>query len=85
MLIDKGFIETFGPSGIVFNVFGVSSNLTNGQTGHLFNYALVMMTFLVAVLASLMIPLIFKNLLTIAAPLLVFFSYVTFVCGFGLD
>ena len=85
LLIDKGFIETFGPSGIVYNVFGMSSNFIKGQTGHLFNYALVMMTFLVLVLASLVIPSIFKSLVSIAAPLLVFFSYITFVCGFGLD
>jgi len=84
-MIDKGFIETFGPSGIVFNVFGQSKNLTNSQTGQLFNYALVMMVFLVAILVALAIPSVFKGSMTITYSVLVFFSYVTFIIGFGLD
>jgi hypothetical protein len=52
-MIDKGFIETFGPSGVVFNVLGQSKNMTSSQTGHLFNYALVMMVFLVAIFVAL--------------------------------
>jgi hypothetical protein len=84
-MIDKGFIETFGPSGVVFNVLGQSKNMTSSQTGHLFNYALVMMVFLVAIFVALAIPLVFKGSTTIVYSVLVFFSYVTFIIGFGLD
>lgn len=48
MLIDKGLIELLGPTSVVFNVYSMSSNLSQYQNGRIFNNIFV---FSIALLA----------------------------------
>jgi hypothetical protein len=49
-LIDKGCIEVFGPSGIVYNALFLSKSFASHQSGFVPNYALTFMFALVLAL-----------------------------------
>lgn len=76
LLIDKGLLETFGPSGTTFNLQLLSKNFTGFQSGFVSSYALTILLALLLTLTSIIIPLgIFWGYLPV-----ILFSYWIFSC-----
>jgi len=61
-LVDKGFLEAFGPSGVIQNSFFVRDFVKNIHTGSIYHYAFLMFVSLTTVLAFFLFSL--SNLFT---------------------
>jgi len=75
-LFDKGFIEVFGPMGLVNNLFKMARSAGASQTGYIYTQFLVIITFSLFLSLALCFNLLFALPFTNSSFLILIFCYI---------
>jgi hypothetical protein len=77
-LMDKGNIELFGPLGLAYNLGSFSKTLSTVQSGFLYHYSFVMMSFVIALISYFIVIHFELTGFYDSSFLVLFFSYFLF-------
>jgi hypothetical protein len=76
--MDKGNIEVFGPLGLSFNFSSFTRGLSTSQTGFIYHYSFVIMSFIILLIGAFQTFFFDINGIFSGAFFLLFFAYILF-------